>query len=99
MTNAELKFLRKLYKSNHRISAIYVLGRNLVKWPLEILVVFPLVIIFGIVVVLCKGIAQLMMEIGYTIYEESQQFWRDWRSVYRLWTEKPKNESEATDGK
>lgn len=98
MTNAELKFLRKLYKRNHRISAIYVLIRNLIKWPLEILVVFPPAIAFGIVFVLCKGIAQLTMEIGYTIYEEGQQFWRDWRSVYRLWTEKPKNGTEATDG-
>ena len=94
MTLAEIEFLRKLYKRNHRGCAIYALARCLVKWAFEILVVFPTAVVFSIVVDFFKGVVNHIKEIGYTIYDEGRQFGRDWHTVYRLWTEPPKQESE-----
>ena len=89
MTNIELKFLRRLYKRDHRLCALYILARNLVWWPFEICLIFPLDIFFGFVLCFCKCIRELCEDIVYTVQGESRQFWLDWRAVYRIWAEKP----------
>ena len=94
MTNRESKFIRNLYFRNHRLCALYIALRNIVKWPLEVVLVLPLAIVYEIVTEVAKCIWGILGTTGYTIYSEALLFGRDWRAVFKAFMEKPE-ESEA----
>ena len=95
MTKAEARLVRELYERNHRLCAVYIFIRNLVKWPLEVLVVFPFVVVFATVFYSAQCVWNILKDIREVIVEKCYEFVRDWGSVYRAWVEAPKTESEV----
>ena len=98
MTKSEAQFLSGLYERNHRLCALYILVRNLVKWPLEIFAMLPLAIAFGFFIFIVQGFWNAGKEICETIVLECTEFASDWRSVYLAWIGKDKKESGGTNG-